>query len=509
MPRPGVVLAGAAAAGARQDGAPEGTDPPTESIPVIDPAGNGPTESIRVVDAAVDSPTDAFPAVDPALSTLDTARVTAADAATPPPGMATVPAADDTPTPPDGIPVATATTDDQPEADLIPDDPISDEPARRRTSGRRAYPRRASRGQPGRRAAAFGIAACGRGSRRGLAHHGTARPRPGSGAPGRSFVVIVGSRDTTVHGVLAAMSSTGRSRLPRSGDSASFSAALRVPASRDLILPKATRGEVVGPGSLDAVIADPGGRPDPAAGGGLRRCYTARVAGRRSMLVPTTAEATAGRRSRAGRHTSERLRSGAQQTQDLVLPRAELHHITSQPVLPGPQLRHITPQPVLPGPQLRHITPQPACPARSSATSPRSPSCRPALATPQPVLPGAQLTDGVLQPDDIHPKLADVLSELGHVPPKLGDPAFDPTQPQTVLLLGRRDPAHGGLQLADQPIQGVEIVAKLDRPVRRRLHGASVGRHPDPADAIGESATGNRPVTEISSAASARRREDR
>ena len=129
MPRPGVVLAGAAAAGARQDGAPEGTDPPTESIPVIDPAGNGPTESIRVVDAAVDSPTDAFPAVDPALSTLDTARVTAADAATPPPGMATVPAADDTPTPPDGIPVATATTDDQPEADLIPDDPISDEPA--------------------------------------------------------------------------------------------------------------------------------------------------------------------------------------------------------------------------------------------------------------------------------------------------------------------------------------------------------------------------------------------
>ena len=163
----------------------------------------------------------------------------------------------------------------------------------------------------------------------------------------------------------------------------------------------------------------------------------------------------------------------------------------------------------------------------------------------------------MLQPSDIHPKLADVLPELGHVTPelghvtpelghvtpelghvtpelghvtpelghvtpelghvtpklghvttKLGDPAFDPTEPQTVLLLGRRDPAHGGLQLADQPIQGVEIVAKLDRPVRRRLHGASVGRHPDPADAIGESATGNRPVTEISSAASARRRED-
>ena len=134
MPRPGVALAGAAAAGARHDGAPEGTDPPTESIPVIDPAGNAPTESIPVVDAALDSPTDVFPAVDPALSTLDTARVTAADAATPPPGMATVPAVDDTPTPPDGIRVAAATPDDQPEADLIPDDPTretaaADEPS--------------------------------------------------------------------------------------------------------------------------------------------------------------------------------------------------------------------------------------------------------------------------------------------------------------------------------------------------------------------------------------------
>jgi hypothetical protein len=126
IPRPGVALAGAVAAGARHDGAPKGTDPPTESIPVIDPAGNAPTESIPVVDAAADSPTDVFPAVDPALSTLDTARVTAADAATPPPGMAAVPAADDTPTPPEGIPVATATADDQPEADLIPDEPVPD-----------------------------------------------------------------------------------------------------------------------------------------------------------------------------------------------------------------------------------------------------------------------------------------------------------------------------------------------------------------------------------------------
>lgn len=69
---------------------------PTGSSPATDPAGAAPTESIPVVEPdtepSAEAPTDAFPAVDPALNTLDTARLVAADAPTPPHGTPTVPA---------------------------------------------------------------------------------------------------------------------------------------------------------------------------------------------------------------------------------------------------------------------------------------------------------------------------------------------------------------------------------------------------------------------------------
>lgn len=113
------------------------------------------------------------------------------------------------------------------------------------------------------------------------------------------------------------------------------------------------------------------------------------------------------------------MRSGAgsgpvaQEPQDLVLPGAQPVHVGAQPAQITSHTCHSTPEPGDIGPELGDIRPEHG---------------------------------------DIGPKLRDIR-------PELGDPTLHADQPNAVVLLRRGNSPHRRLQIAEQPVQVVEVIA--------------------------------------------------